>query len=235
MRPIDKGTIPLDQEGNPVQLEFYQQSRGHLITRLGAYCSYCERYLGGNIAVEHIQPKSKKPNLELDWENFLIACNNCNSIKGNKSVILSDFLWPDKDNTSLAFIYISGGLITTPANLTPKILSMAKNTIKLTGLDRVPSDDLNINSEMKDRRWSERRTALLRAERANQNLLMTNTKSMRDQIVDTALATGFFSIWMTVFQHDSDMLQRFILAFQGTSKGCFDSKCTPINRPGGNI
>jgi uncharacterized protein (TIGR02646 family) len=235
MRPIDKGTTPLDKDSNPIQLEIYQQSRGHLITRLGAYCSYCERYLGGNIAVEHIQPKSKKPQLELDWDNFLIACNNCNSIKGDKEVIISDFLWADKDNTSLAFIYISGGLITTSPNLTPKILQLAKNTIKLTGLDRVPSDDPDINPEMKDRRWSERRTALLRAERAYQNLIKTNTESMREQIVDTALATGFFSVWMMVFQHDSDILQRFINAFPGTRKGCFDSNCVPITRPGGNI
>lgn len=235
MRPINKGTIPLDMESKPIQLEFYQQSRGHLITRLGAYCSYCERYLGGNIAVEHIQPKSKNPQLELDWGNLLIACNNCNSIKGDKPVNLSDFLWPDKDNTSIAFIYISGGLITTPPNLTQNILRLAKNTIELTGLDRIPSEDPNINPEMKDRRWSERRTALLRAERANTNLIMTNTESMRNQIVDTAIATGFFSIWMTVFQHDSDMLQRFIHAFPGTSEECFDSKCAPVNRPNGNI
>jgi uncharacterized protein (TIGR02646 family) len=235
MRPIDKGIIPKNESGNPIQLKIYQQSRGHLIERLGTYCSYCERFLGGNIAVEHIQPKSKNANLELDWDNFLLACKNCNSIKGDQSVVLDEYLWPDKDNTLLAFLYISGGLIITSPNLSPSLLQKAKNIIKLTGLDRVPSDDLSENPEMKDTRWRERRTAIDKAERAYKHLLANNTEEMRFQIVDTATSTGFFSVWMTVFHQDSDMLKRLIEVFPGTSNDCFDPKSVPINRPGGQI
>ncbi|WP_214855546.1 HNH endonuclease [Exiguobacterium sp. s166] len=235
MRPIERGSIPLDRDQNEIEFNFYQQSRGHLLTRLGSYCSYCERYLGGNIAVEHVRPKSKESNLELEWDNFLIACNNCNSIKGDRSIELDKYLWPDKDNTTLAFIYITGGLINVSPNLNPEVIEIAENTIKLTGLDRVPSDDPFLNPEMKDRRWSERRTAFEKAERAKRNLFVNNTESMREQIVDTALSTSFFSTWMTVFLHDIDMLKRFIDAFPGTSKACYNSSYTPITRVGGTL
>ncbi|MCW1941660.1 HNH endonuclease [Bacillus anthracis] len=73
--------------------------------RIGSYCSYCERSLGGNVAVEHIQPKSLHKELALTWDNFLLACVNCNSIKSNQSINLEEYLWPDKDNTLLAFHY----------------------------------------------------------------------------------------------------------------------------------
>ncbi|WP_239500232.1 hypothetical protein [Bacillus pseudomycoides] len=58
---------------------------------------------------------------------------------------------------------------------------------------------------------------------------------MREQIVDTAVAAGFFSVWMSVFQHDEDMLQRLLQAFPGTSVSCFDENGVPINRNGGRV
>ncbi|WP_223592643.1 HNH endonuclease [Neobacillus bataviensis] len=235
MRPIDKGPVPTDKDGQPIQLKKYQQSRGHLINRLGAYCSYCERNLGGNIAVEHVKPKSMHPDLKLDWDNFLLACNNCNSIKGNKHVELDQFLWPDKDNTLLAFVYASGGLIYVSPTLSPVLRQLAENTIKLTGLDRIPSDELSENPEMKDTRWRSRRTALDKAERSYRHLMKNDTEEMRVQIVDTATSTGFFSIWMMVFQHDIDMRQRLFQAFPGTSTDSFNSNYVPINRIGGKI
>lgn len=235
MRPIDKGSSPLDSNQKPIQFKTYQHSRGHLISRLGLYCSYCERFLGGDLAVEHIQAKSKHSDLELDWDNFLIACKNCNSVKGDQEVVLTDYFWPDKDNTFLAFTYISGGMIITSSALTKSSLELAKNTINLTGLDRTPSYDVNANPEMSDRRWAERRTAWEKAERAKKNLMKNDTDEMRSQILDTATSTGFFSVWMTIFQHDRDMLERFINTFPGTSSSCFNSNFVAIKRTGGVI
>lgn len=223
MRPIDKGE-------QPQEFSKYQQAKGYLIVRLGDYCSYCERPLN-SAAVEHIQPKSKEPSLERSWDNFLLACINCNSIKSDKEINLYDYYWPDKDNTFLALNYITGGIIITSPNLTDKALERAKNTINLTGLDRIPSDDPSENPEMKDTRWRARRDALQVAERVHKNLRRADTEFARGLIVDLAKATGFFSIWMTVFKEDLDMLKKLIEAFPGTSSDCFDSEgAFPIKR-----
>jgi hypothetical protein len=235
MRPIDKGTAPEDANGVQIQIKNYQQSRGHLITRLGSYCSYCERYLGGNIAVEHIQPKSKVPGLELAWGNFLLACKNCNSIKGDTPIQLSDYYWPDQDNTFRAFVQTPYQPVKVNMQLSQNEQEVAQRTIKLTGIDRTPSTDPLINSEMSDLRWRERLTAWGKAERTRGRLMTCNTEEMREQIVETATSTGFFSIWMTVFSQDQDMLKRFVEAFPGTSVSCFDGNYFPVMRRGGAI
>ncbi|CAH1215780.1 hypothetical protein PAECIP111893_04027 [Paenibacillus plantiphilus] len=235
MRPIEKGSIPSGANGLQIQLTKYQEARGHLIERLGTYCSYCERALGGNIAVEHIQPKSKAPGLSLSWNNFLLACGNCNSIKADKQIVMTDYFWPDSDNTARAFEYSTGATISPNQALNAPQSQMAINTIKLTGLDRVPSSDPLINPEAKDRRWRERRTAYDMAERAKRRLATCNTNEMREQIVESATATGFFSVWMSVFKDDVNIMTRFIGAFPGTSSCCYDASCVPIPRPNGVI
>jgi hypothetical protein len=58
---------------------------------------------------------------------------------------------------------------------------------------------------------------------------------MREQIVDTALARGFWSIWMIVFQDDIDMLNRFIQEFPGTCRQCFNQQGQPVHRQGGAL
>lgn len=235
MRPIDKGSIPIDPSGVPISINHYQQSRGYLISRLGTYCSYCERYLGNNIAVEHIQPKSSVPGLSLSWDNFLLACVNCNSIKSKTPVILGNYLWPDRDNTYRAIEYSFGGMVSVVTGLTPQLTLLTNETIKLTGLDRTPDDDLLVNPEQKDLRWSERRKAFGKAEHAKTRLTSCNTNEMREQIIDTATSTGFFSIWLKVFEHDEDMRVRLINAFPGSSSQSFNSMGIAIQRAGGHI
>jgi hypothetical protein len=58
---------------------------------------------------------------------------------------------------------------------------------------------------------------------------------MRKQIVLNAQGRGFFSVWMTVFKNDPDMLNRLINAFPGTSGDCFDHEGKAIHRPKGRI
>jgi uncharacterized protein (TIGR02646 family) len=48
-------------------------------------CAYCEAIIS-DVApahVEHIKPKSKRPDLVVDWQNLTLACPNCNSAKGD--------------------------------------------------------------------------------------------------------------------------------------------------------
>ena len=46
MRPIERGEIPTDAQGQPKVFRQYKHARRDLIDRLGEYCSYCEMHLG---------------------------------------------------------------------------------------------------------------------------------------------------------------------------------------------
>lgn len=212
MRPVERGSCPTDAEGIAKIFREYQDARGDLISRLGEYCSFCEARLGASLAVEHKLPKNLHPQLEKDWNNFLLACTNCNSTKGKKNIVLTDYYWPDRDNTARAFIYLTGGLVHVNKNLTDAEQPQALKTLHLTGLDKTPIN----NPTMSDRRWLNRREAWDSAERSLKNLKSNDTPCMREQIVELARAKGFWSVWMTVFRDDKDMLERFINAFEGT-------------------
>ena len=66
MRPIDKGTVPLDNKGQPKTVTTHTQWRGYLINRIGGYCSYCEMKLNDLPQVEHVVAKILDPSLILD-------------------------------------------------------------------------------------------------------------------------------------------------------------------------
>ncbi len=231
MRAIERGSCPIDQAGVPKIFNKYQDARGDLINRLGEYCSFCETPLGASLPVEHMLPKNLNPQLEGDWNNFLLACTNCNSTKGSKNIVLSDYYWPDRDNTARAFVYLSGGLVRVHPNLRDSEQQQADKTLKLTGLDRIPGND----PAMTDRRWLNRRKAWDIAGRSLQNLRNNDTVFMREQIVETARTRGFWAVWMTVFRQETDMREPFINAFEGTCRSCFDDEFNLVPRPGGGI
>jgi len=237
MRPIIRGDRPKDEEDNNVEYTDYKHARGELIRRLGEYCSYCEMHLDSSLAVEHVQPK-KPPGAteniqerELDWGNFLLACGNCNATKGNEDVDLSGFFWPDKDNTFLAFRYAEDGSVSVNTALQQNLKDKADITIKLTGLDKRPKND----PADSDRRWKNREEAWSIAQRSKKHLERCSSCVMKEQITLTAIALGYWSVWMTVFKDDQDMCQRFLECMPGTARDCFDNQLNPINRAGGQI
>ncbi len=196
--------------------------------------------LDTSLAVEHVEPKKPEgvsviiKERETDWNNFLLACTNCNSTKGDTNVALQDYFWPDRDNTFLALVYSEGGLITVNNNLPNEDLKeKAKKTISLTGLDKHP---LN-KPEASDRRWNNRREVWNIAKRSKERLARNNNSDFREQIVETATGYGYWSIWMTVFSDDADMLCRFIDALPGTCKQCFDqnNNYQAVSKTGGQI
>lgn len=239
MRPIIRGDWPKKPDKTEIKYKNYAESRGELIHRLGEFCSYCEMHLDASLAVEHVQPK-KPPgaavamtNRELDWHNFLLACTNCNSTKGNTDVVVDDYYWPDRDNTFRALQYSVGGIIEPADILTTDQKRQANRTIELTGLNKKPLND----SEASDRRWLNRKEAWDIASRSKERLSRNYNEDFKEQIEDTALANGFWSIWTTVFKDDPDMLRRFINKFEGTCDQCFDEhNCyAPVARTNGQI
>ena len=232
MRPIERGDTPQDKDGNPKVFAKYANARPYLIGRIGEYCSYCEMHLDASLAVEHVKPKKHHPGLALEWSNFLLGCTNCNSIKTDTDVNLDDYYWPDQDNTARAIKYLSGGRVQVNSEvLNAEEQKRAERTIKLTGLDRKPGN----NPTASNRRWNNRREAWDIAIESLQDLETANYPAMRRQIVRTAQAKGFWSVWMTVFKNDADMLERFIQAFPGTCRACFDADMVQVPRPGGAI
>ncbi len=222
MRPVLRGTCPQDQNGQEIKFSAYQQARRELIQRMGEYCSYCEMQLDASLAVEHVQPKKPPgaaaaiPERELDWDNFLLACTNCNSTKGDTDVVLNDYLWPDRDDTFHALRYSEGGVVES----VPGALQVRSDRlIKLVGL-HVRPDTL----EASDRRWLNRREAWDMAVRAKDRLArcpLDATQVMRAQIIETAQAKGFWSVWMTVFADDPAMRDLLLQALPGTNTGLF--------------
>lgn len=63
----------------------YQLAGPPLGVRLGKFCSYCEQFLPGQIAVEHCTPKSPFPLFMICWDNFLLGCEACNGPTGKGS------------------------------------------------------------------------------------------------------------------------------------------------------
>lgn len=133
MRPVSRGTAPNGGTYSPYRTAFVP-----LITRIGDYCSYCERRVEVSLAVEHIQPKglAAYEHLEAVWSNFLLGCTNCNSTKGDQDVVFADILMPDRDNTFMAYEYEADGSLTVAAGLAPPLDAQAKELLRLTGLDR---------------------------------------------------------------------------------------------------
>ncbi len=237
MRPVVRGPWPTDTDGKEIQFTEYQKARGELIKRLGEICSYCEMHLDTSLAVEHMRPKKPEganediPDRKSDWNNFLLACTNCNSTKGRKDVVLNEYFWPDRDNTFRAFTYSEGGIVKPSEELDVELREKAEATIKLVGLDRYPLND----PKASDRRWQNRREAWDIAIRSKERLSRNKNKDFREIITDLMTSRAYWSVWMTVFQNDSDMLKRFIEAVPGTATECFDENGNPLLRPGGQV
>lgn len=233
MRPVIRGPRPVDDENKDIIFTAYPNARREMIGRLGEYCSYCEMQLDASLAIEHVRPKKPEGaaavmvDRELDWENFLLACTNCNSTKGDDEIVLADYVWPDRDNTFRAIKYAEGGVVSAAENIQS---DKALKLIKLVGLDRTPD-----TSSASDRRWSNRREAWDIANHARRRLEKVDFVELREQIVETAQAKGYWSMWMVVFEDDHDMLKRLIAAFPGTAADCFhvESGYVAIARNGG--
>jgi len=235
MRPVNRGICPTNRYGISINFTRYSEARDPLIERIGDYCSYCEMRFPMP-AVEHIKPKSTTAALALVWTNFLLACPSCNSAKGTKVALPGTVFWPDIDNTFRAFKYEPHRGPQPADGLVAHDQTVAEATLQLTGLDREPG---NSRLSKRDRRWLMRKQAWDKALHAKDNLLQSPGEPMASQVLDTATSTGFWSVWMTVFSDDPQMMLRFldVLQFPGTSGvgESFDSSGRPVPRPAGAI
>lgn len=231
MRPVRRGPSPQQSDFEP-----YREALPFLVSRLGPYCSYCERRVVTQLAVEHVEPKKGphgRPDLEGRWENYLLGCVNCNSTKGDKQVVFAQLLFPDRDNTFASFTYTADGKVDVVPGLTDLLPTKARATLALTGLDKPISEATDENGRLiAIDRVSQRMEAWLLAEAVREAVEANpQNETVRNLAVSNAQQNGFFSIWMTVFADDPDMRNRLIDAFDGTrGSGCFEPISTlPIS------
>ena len=238
MRPIEKAkpgdkVTYMDSCGNDVEHEVqtdydpYGKAKMPLVGNLGTYCSYCEgKRQPSNLAVEHMAAKSKG-GPETEWNNFLLSCNICNSVKG--TVVPDDqYHWPHINNTFLSFIYDETGRMRVNKDIPLISQKKAENLMKLVKLQRY-KDDMDKPSEM-DYRWYERYKCWKWAERFKG--LYEEGKLTADDIIEAARYKGNWSVWFTVFKGKDEILKRLITDFPGTCASCFDENnhYAPIER-----
>ena len=228
MRPVERGVAPRAYAR-------YGDAIGDLENRLGRYCSYCERRLPTSLAVEHMAPKSLHPDREREWNNFLLGCTNCNSVKGDTDVADDHVLWPDRHNTMLALAYSRGGFVRVAAGLSPELQRRGQTLIDLVGLDRHGGHG-KPEPTKRDRRWRDREEVWARALACRYNFeSLGRSEEARGLVLEVAKGYGFFSVWFAVFERHIDVRLALIDTFPGTATSCFDERAGLINRSGADI
>lgn len=235
MRPLNKGTCPVDIHGSPISVTEYGQWRSHLIKRIGYYCVYCNIPLSHSLDVEHVAPKNPVagtvPGSLLDWDNMLIACGPCNNAKGNKPIDLNNLYFPQTHNTLLPFdhevhaVHSDHAIVTIAKGLNISQAKKAKATIALMKLDYI-----DLRDKVVDIRTIKRKDALIMA-RQTYILFQRIKSSEPNEISKTAtfVATvakgyGFFGHWFRIFKNEPEVIKALIDSdlIPGTAQNCFD-------------
>ena len=74
--------------------DIYRTAKPDLALVIGDFCSFCEMPVAATLlSVEHRAPKSLYPTYTVRWQNFLLACRDCNSCKGNQPSRASAIAW----------------------------------------------------------------------------------------------------------------------------------------------
>lgn len=226
MRPIEKkqpGDIVQykDSHGNVVEhivqtnYDKYGDAKLPLVGNLERYCSYCEGLREVDaLEIEH-RVAINNGGSETEWNNFLLCCKLCNTVKSTKNVG-NDFHWPHLNNTFLDFIYDETGRVMVNPELQGYTATRAKNLYNLVCLGRN-----DVDATPKDFRWQRRYETWNKA--ADAKVKYENGKWDEDDVMSRAKDTGYWSVWFTVFAGIDTILSRLVSDFAGTCKSCFDA------------
>jgi hypothetical protein len=228
MRSVDKGV-------NATPYTNYRDAASDLIGRLGWYCSYCEMEISNEPDVEHVQPKSKGGALKM-WSNFLLGCKKCNKIKRAKNPSRANHLWPDEDNTFVAYEYYNEIYVRPVAALIAPYSNYAQNTLALTGIDRFPNRILNpTKKDKKDPRWQKRKIAWNVADKLLANWKKRPNQELAEAIAECAAGRGFYSIWVNKFSGEPQVLAAIKAQFPNTYEPILNGMLGYNLRPGGRF
>lgn len=219
MRPVIKSKR--DEEFAP-----YQTAKRELVNELGGYCSYCERRIPVSLAVEHVQPKSLVPSQETKWDNFLLACANCNSCKNNNDVNVSnlaDYMWPDHDDTFHAIQYDAVSAMPSASDsLDGNDQGRVNKLLHLVGLDKLePEEGTDEYKKASDTRVADRLTAMQHAKELRatyERLPQIGKQELLPILKMLVYHAGFWSIWMHEFECIPEVKTVILECIPGTNK-----------------
>lgn len=232
MRPISRSS-KFDLLGNPIEYNPWGSAKPELIGEIGDFCSFCGKHLTRSaLEVEHIYPKNFKNtsgvkvynHMRFHWNNFLLACKNCNSTKGDKDTTALNPFLPHLDNLLCFIEVLRGGTLRVKAGVTGTNLTRTNAFINLVGLDRRPSRLSHPPYSNKDDRWQYRLTAYNKATRQLQKYTSTPVTTDIENITELAITSGFFSVWFTVFAAHDPVKAALIKAFKGTDSARFNAQ-----------
>lgn len=211
MRPVERNPWPVDKNGRNKEYKAYQSFYEDLIKNFGSYCSYCERPCA--VDIEHVIPKNSPKGQELvtDWNNLLCGCDSCNQdYKSNKNQSRSGYLWPDEEDTYICYEYDLTGDMKVSQSLSEIDQKRGQATIDLCGLAPKPGIKSKRQDYLRDKRM--RMWALAKRFLS----LFENSLVDIDLIAETAKESGFWSIWITVFNEHREVVEAISALFPGT-------------------
>lgn len=213
MRPVNKGKAPR-------RYSDYKEAKWDLVKKLGNYCSYCEMNTDNQNDIEHVVSKSKDSTLELVWDNFLIGCKTCNTIKSSKTENREGYPFPDEYNTAYLFTY-KNGKVKIRGNLSAKDREKAEKLFDLVKLDRKKN-----TSNRPDDRFMARIKAYDKAQESLKDYEELPEPQMARQIGRSP--EGFFSVWVEVFKNYPEVKKAILEKVPGTAMDCYDKNINPV-------
>jgi hypothetical protein len=235
MRPLDKGSCPIDNSGNRISVNDYTLWRKRLIDRIGYYCVYCNMPLSHSLQVEHVVPKNPPSGSAqgdlLGWDNMLLACGPCNNAKGNTPIDFNDYYFPENNNTLLPFqicihpVHADAAIVQKAEGLELIQQRKAEKTIELLGLANI-----DMRNNIVDLRWKKRKDADLAVNTAFElykeiGEVTGNALIAIPHLVQSAKHVGFFGLWFEKFKNEPEVMQAFLNPdiIPGTAQECFDA------------
>ncbi|MCP1601731.1 hypothetical protein J2S82_003688 [Aeromonas caviae] len=165
--------------------------------------------------VEHVVPKSKAADLEVEWTNLLLGCSRCNrDFKKNNNDNRDGYLWPDTHNTYGAFVYEETGKVMVNPSLDAPNQQAAERIKALVKLD----DGQEVQKTLNLGRKAEFKRAKLMKE------LFVSGYMNLDGLMLMVDRAPYWSVWMTVFTDVPEVKERLIndSAFPGTADQWFE-------------
>lgn len=89
--PAGRGFLPRRKFTGYSKSEFYESVewkalREQVLSFYGRVCMRCDKYKNVIIQVDHIEPRSRRKDLELRFDNMQVLCKACNDWKGGKTI-----------------------------------------------------------------------------------------------------------------------------------------------------
>lgn len=81
-------------------------------------CAYCDSYIR-SVAydqIEHILPRSKRPELVVDWDNLTLACPRCNNQKRDYYSPMTPLINPYIDDPDTHLLFLGNLVLAIPGN-----------------------------------------------------------------------------------------------------------------------